>query len=129
MEQHPHPESTNAPTCSSEIVPDASRETQIDSDEVGLEQASFSRTDSINKVIQEIYDTWGDSPYGYQWPASRLSRHEMGRLTIVSKEVRKPLNQLIKEAVSFYADKMLDELGYEVPNQSPFKQGPNEAHE
>ena len=60
---------------------------------------------SLSKAGQDT------EPYGYQWPASRLSRHEMAKLTVVSNAMKRPLNQLIKEAVDHYADKLLDELG------------------
>jgi len=60
--------------------------------------------------------SWGTEPYGYQWPASRLSRRDMARLTIVSNIVKRPLNQLIKEAVAAYASEMLKQLGYCPPN-------------
>lgn len=62
---------------------------------------------SINEQIARL----GKEPYGYQWPASRLSRFEMGKLTIASNRLKRPLNQLIKEAVDAYADQLLEELG------------------
>ena len=82
---------------------------------VSLAKGQLPAIERTNQVLKEIYEKWDDAPYGYQWPASRLSRHEMARLTIVSNSVKRPLNQLIKEAVCFYADKLLIELGFEVP--------------
>ena len=70
------------------------------------------RNSHDNRATNCIEKTWGKEPYGYQWPASRLSRYEMARLTIVSNQVKRPLNQLIKEAVDAYATKLLHELGY-----------------
>jgi len=58
-------------------------------------------------------------PYGYQWPASRLSRYEMSKLTVAANKLKRPLNQLLKEAVDFYADKLLDELGIEIEKVDP----------
>ena len=58
-------------------------------------------------------------PCGYQWPASRLSRYEMAKLTVASNKLKRPLNQLIREAVDHYADKLLDELGIEIEKLDP----------
>ena len=79
---------------------------------IELAKAVLPGIERTNQILKKIYETWDKDPYGYQWPASRLSRHEMARLTIVSNRVKRPLNQLIKEAVDLYATMMLEELGY-----------------
>lgn len=74
--------------------------------------APVSNLPSANSVENQSRE-----PYGYQWPASRLSRYEMGKLTVVSKLVNRPLNQLIKEAVDCYADQLLAELRSNEPSR------------
>ena len=49
-----------------------------------------------------LYDGEDESPYGHEWPASRLTLTDMARLRIISNQIRKPVNQLLKEAVEFY---------------------------
>ena len=36
---------------------------------------------------------------GYQWPASRLTADDMHKLHLLRMETKKPINQLIHEAV------------------------------
>lgn len=84
---------------------------------IELTESKMPAIERTNQILKEINEEWGDDPYGYQWPASRLSRNEMARLTIVSNTVKRPLNQLIKEACDFYANAMLKELGYEIPTE------------
>lgn len=50
------------------------------------------------------------SAYGYEWPASRLTGENMCRLRLLSNRLKRPVNQLIKEAVESYTLLMLNEL-------------------
>ena len=44
-----------------------------------------------------------DSPiYGIRWPANRLTSAQMSRLRQISKDVRLPITQLLKDAVDVY---------------------------
>jgi hypothetical protein len=52
-----------------------------------------------------------ETPYGHEWPASRLTLTDMARLRIISNQIRKPVNQLLKEAVEYYTTEKLPELG------------------
>ena len=52
-----------------------------------------------------------ETPYGHEWPASRLTLTDMARLRIISNQVRKPVNQLLKEAVEYYTTEKLPQLG------------------
>lgn len=58
-----------------------------------------------------LSDGEDESPYGHEWPASRLTLTDMARLRIISNQIRKPVNQLLKEAVEFYTTEKLPELG------------------
>ncbi len=49
-------------------------------------------------------------PSGNRWPGSRLSFLDMRRLTYVSNKVKRPINQIIKEAVIAYTTTMIAEL-------------------
>ena len=62
---------------------------------------------------------WSKEPYGYQWPASRLSRFDMARLTIISNRTKTPLNQLLKEALETYVTSRLKELDVELIQEKP----------
>ena len=75
-----------------------------------------------NDQLEILEKGWDKSPSGYQWPASRLSRHDMAKLKIVSKLTKKPLTALLQEACSDYANQCLAELGLVTGNQRQ-KQG------
>lgn len=49
-------------------------------------------------------------PSGNRWPGNRLSHLDMRRLTYVSNKVKRPINQIIKEAVIAYTEAMISEL-------------------
>jgi hypothetical protein len=68
---------------------------------VAPENSSSSATSPRNDDAPEV-------PSGYKWPASRLSNENMRRLTILSNRVKRPINQLIKEAVESYTAMMIE---------------------
>ena len=57
----------------------------------------------------------------YKWPASRLSYEHMRQLTIISNRVKRPINQLIMEAVESYAA-MLEHKNDEHGDQDQLEQ-------
>ena len=73
-----------------------------------------------SQTLHDAIDAWLDRHDGsynrskvdaaYQWPASRLAYDDVRRLTIVSNHVKRPINQLIKEAVDLYATVMLQQI-------------------
>lgn len=67
----------------------------------------------FNQTIANEFPPRGEqeSPYGHEWPASRLTLTDMARLRMISNEVRMPVNQLLKEAVEYYTAQKLPELG------------------
>ena len=47
---------------------------------------------------------------GYSWPGNRLTYLDMRRLTYVANMTKRPINQIIKEAVGAYTTTMIAEL-------------------
>ena len=44
---------------------------------------------------------------GYRWPASRITKADMMRLTILREQTGEPISQLLHEAVSAYYDMLM----------------------
>lgn len=57
-------------------------------------------------------------PSGYRWPGNRLSYLDMRRLIYVSNKTKRPINQIIKEAVIQYTTIMIEELDGDKSNES-----------
>jgi hypothetical protein len=56
----------------------------------------------------------------YRWPGNRLSYLDMRRLTYVSNNTKRPINQIIKEAVAAYTTMMIGEIEQQAKeNTSP----------
>jgi len=47
------------------------------------------------------HDEW----YGYRWPATRLTDHHRQMLCVMSNELRKPMTQLLADAVELLYEK------------------------
>jgi predicted DNA-binding protein len=46
---------------------------------------------------------------GYPWPASRLNSEDMARLVILRSQTKRPITQLLHEAVEAYYELMQKE--------------------
>jgi hypothetical protein len=77
-------------------------EPQLTNNSVTLPEA-----DVYGKLPARDDSAWLDLPVGYQWPASRLTETNRQALVRLSKTLKRPMNQVLKEAVQFYADAML----------------------
>jgi hypothetical protein len=74
---------------------------------------------SHNSIQQRLHDDEHEQiPSGHQWPASRLSFLDMRRLTYVSNKVKRPINQIIKEAVIAYTTTMIAEIDAQADEDS-----------
>ena len=65
----------------------------------------------VTVTIDNPTDGDDEIPYGHEWPASKLTLTDMARLRIISNQIRKPVNQLLKEAVEYYTTEKLPKLG------------------
>lgn len=81
---------------------DQSKHTVASTHEVNEESPSLAE-----ERIGDSMDAWRHLPYGYQWPASRLSRHQMEKLTIIANHLGRPVNQILKEAVDDFTDRII----------------------
>lgn len=55
--------------------------------------------DSAAGETRMTVDVASTEPRGYQWPASRLSSHDMQRLCIIRHAINKPITRLLQDAV------------------------------
>lgn len=62
------------------------------------DEASRSADEESSKPA----DDWGNQLLGYRWPATQLTRQDMRNLKLASLQVRRPITQLVKEAVQAY---------------------------
>lgn len=61
-----------------------------------MEAPDTGSPNTDNEVHEDIPSI---EPIGYQWPASRLSSHDMKRLCIIRHAINKPITRLLQDAV------------------------------
>ncbi len=77
------------------------------------EPTSIAET-TPNGSTEQRNEEWAATLLGYRWPASQLSRTDMRQLKLASVQLRRPITQLLKEAVQSY----MRVLSREVATQS-----------
>ena len=73
-----------------------------------VEETIASMTSEITDEIVQRRLAWLTNSAGYRWPASRISVEDARALNQLSNRVKRPVNQLVKEAVAAYTALMLE---------------------